>query len=97
MRFKGERVERLKDMQRGKMYVLEHDEIYSGPQAYAFVFLKSIVHTEEMFNTTKFQEITYMCDIINAPEGKSEFKLFESIDQKALDKLESRLYTLLQI
>jgi len=105
MKFRGERVKKLNEMQKGKMYVIVHDE-FPAPsgsfknveeKAYAFVYLDNVVHEQTLWGNKKSQEITYICDLINAPEGESEFKLFETIDQISIDKDESALYRLVQI
>jgi len=38
-----------------------------------------------------------VCDLINAPEGESEFKLYETIDQVSIDEEKTGLYSLVQI
>lgn len=103
MKFMGERMYKLSDMERGKMYVIVQEEFVDyhsrtpKEQAYAFVYLEKIVHEKEMLNNSNFQEITYMCDLINAPDGESEFKLFETIDQEAINEEKTGLYSLVQI
>lgn len=106
MKFKGERIQRLEEMQKGKMYVIIHEEFDGNAydafrnaqeKAYAFVYLNKEVHEKNHWGKETIQEITYFCDIINAPEGESEFKLFETIDQVNLDNDESALYSLVQI
>lgn len=94
---------KLSEMQRGRMYVVVHEEFVDyhsrtpKEQAYAFVFLDSVIHDKEVLNNKKFQEITYVCDLINAPEGESEFKLYETIDQVSIDEEKTGLYSLVQI
>lgn len=86
-------------MQEGNMYVFINDgnDWRTKQEAYAFVFLKKIKHKEEMLNSKAFQEITYVCDLINARPEESEFKLFEAVDQQTLDDNKSALYTLIEI
>jgi hypothetical protein len=98
MKFKGEQINKLSDMVPGHMYVFVSYSTYDEKEkAYAFVYLKKVIHEEVMLNKSALAEITYICDIINAPEESSEFKVYKTMDQPMLDEGRSKLYKLYEI
>ena len=98
---KGRKINKLSSMIPGEIYMLadldkdmpklhgtDKMEDSQGNTLYTFVFLKS----QEVG-----KDCIYECDLLEAPEGESLFKLFETLDQAAIDAGTAILYKLSEL
>ena len=108
MYFKGVRIYKLSEMIPGQIYLFAETDPESAPKRLTSTGLEEqikdsdgnmlytfILISKKDWSVSK--EVEYTCDLLEAPEGQSEFKFFETLDQDSLDVGTAALYKLSEV